>query len=244
MHPYLKQVRIVEMTEDTYWIKTVLRKLYKLHLEDTTFTGHYWDLSWDNYIDDIENRANCEREIKALNALTNADVIDLGMMENDFPQRDTEHAARLSGAALHFDRIPIITDFDFDKFTRYCAAIGFNPSENNLFAELSFESIVPLVVIDGRRYRLNPLKDGSAVFKAIEYCYKSDRSVNIDELKKEVNTNITNINQLLKAGPFDKDSGPLSCFVEVTPKTIKLLRTADLTESQLGLIKSKSVRKN
>lgn len=232
----------MEMVEDNYWMKTVLRKLYKLHLEDTNLTNHYWVLSWDDYASDEENRANCEREIKALNALTNADVIDdLGMLDNDFPQRGPEHLARLSGAALHFDQIPVIIDFDFDKFTRYCAAIGFNPSENHLLAGLSFESIVPVVTVDERKYRLNPLKDGSAVFKAIEYCYKNDRTVSIDELKKEVGLNTTNINQLLKAGPFDKDNGSLSCFIEATPKTIKLLKAATLSESQLGLIRSKAV---
>lgn len=241
MHSRMKQFRIVEMTEDSYWIKTALRKLYRLHLEDVAFTGHYWDLNWDSYIDADGNRANCERELKALNALANAGVIDLGIIDNDFPQRGPEHVARLSGAALHFDRIPIITDFNFDTFTKYCATIGFNPSENNLLGELSFESIVPVVVVDGHRYRLNPLKDGSTVFKVIKYCHKNDRIINIDELKNEVSESITNINQLLKAGPFDKDSGPLACFIEATPKTIKLLRNASLSESQVGLIRSKAV---
>src|SRR5690606_17301101 len=105
------------MTDDIYWIKIVLRKLYKLHLKDVNPLGYWWACEWDDYLSKDENLENCNDEIKALNALSNAGVVDLGMMDNDLTERHPERVASLSNVAKYLDHIPIITDFNNEQFS-------------------------------------------------------------------------------------------------------------------------------
>lgn len=228
---------------NVYWIKVVLNKLFKLHLNDTHPEGYWWPCDWEDSLSIEDNLLNCKNEIKALEALSNRGVVDFSLIENDLTRPSFRDPEKLEGVAKHLDMIPIIVEFNQSEFDKYCALIGLNPSVEELQANFTLADTVPVIEFDGVKYEMNTLKSGSIVWKIIKHCYENPRLVTLDEISN-ICSGVKNINQVFKSGPFDKDNGPLCCFIETTPQTVQLKTRVNIDKDQLGLIKKVAIRKN
>lgn len=223
------------------WIKLCLHKLYvELHLADVSSLGYYWALEWDEGLPEAENRSNCANEVLALNALVNAGVIDASIGDNHLRLRGPEQTKKMSGAPLHYDQLPIITDFNQKAFREYCSSINFNPANDiSATVTLMIDYNIPVIMVDGVPHKLDPLKDGSTSSRLALYAYKHEQTIELEEAEKFLNRKIANIAQLYKGGPFTRE--PLSFFVALTPRSIQVNKSTQLSISQA--LKIKQIRK-
>lgn len=113
-------------------------------------------------------------------------------------------------------------------------------SQKNL-AVLSFENITrPQVAVGDKTYLFSSMRGGKA-FEIITYClnHAPERDVPLSTLRTRPGLQrMTNIKASIQHSRFDSTNGVLRMFIKVTPASIKVMRTAQISDADLAAIKA------
>lgn len=98
-------------------------------------------------------------------------------------------------------------------------------------AQLKFSGFSsPLVVVDGRNYKLRAMRNGN-VYDIIMYCYEKhpDTVVTLKTLIQELPLeDVSNISETLRKSIFDSNNGLLRSFAVTSPQLIKIRKSIEL----------------
>lgn len=242
-------------------IKRVLFKLNELFLDGHDFDERRWKFDWDDNLSIADNLNNVWNEDRALETLTQAQVIRSRSVDNRY------RAEQLKAFDMHGKDALVygdwyITDpahreyeyerwlegFDYKAFQRFCELHGFNPSSKGVLANLELLSGVTVIVeAEGTRYSLPTLSAGAVTQEIIAYAARNyDKTLSLIELVEH-----TKAQQLARKGASIKQlfrknifaSGKvLSSFADITPTSFTLKRQVLLTPTELEAIRKASTR--
>ncbi len=126
--------------------------------------------------------------------------------------------------------------------------IAFTEELEKMYAGLSFDNMTsPVVMIGSKRYRLASMQSIGLAYIIISYCLRNhpNQTINIDTLKHELNKTdnkahgIDNLRDNIRKSVFG-DKKPLSPFIEVSPKSIRVKQNTALNERQIQAIQAAS----
>ncbi len=258
------------MADNTHWLRRVLFKLNELFLEGSDFNDRRWIFDWSENTSLSSNLQNVYNEDRALETLTQANVIESRSIENFYRNQKLDADEELEiqkqlnphipddyentvwgdwhttdAARREYDWLRLLDKFHYDNFLHFCALNGFNPSSAGVIARLELKNGVnPIVIANDERFVLPTLPASSVTQKIIAYAAKRfDTLLDIEELR----SNLKNSPQiqaddvnLRQVLKKNPFNGVLAPFADITPKSIRLKQQALLTPAELEEIRQSS----
>lgn len=118
--------------------------------------------------------------------------------------------------------------------------------DTTLTVSLSFHgSDVPKVTVGDEFLYFKSMRNGNA-YALVSFCLNQhpEKLITLDEFKNKYKLaleGVTNINQVLKNSPFDKNQGLLRVFVESSPQSLKVKPTINITPEYLDNLRDNAV---
>lgn len=249
------------MASNDKQIKRVLFKLNELFLEGSDFNERRWIFDWNDKLSVSLNLDNIYNEDRALETLTQAEVIMSRSIENRY------RSEQLEGFDLHgeqhliypdwhhtdpahreYDWIRILDGFNYKNFQRFCELHGYNPSSNGVLATFDLLSgVTPIIEAEGERYTLPTLAAGAVTQKIVAYAARNfDKQLSLADIQQHVHaTQLTrksaNLSQQFRKSLF-ADGKVLARFANIAPKSFTLKRQVLLMPTELEVIRNASTR--